>query len=405
MRLLIDGARADDEVVTEPHEESPSGRSESAGGAGAPGSLPEDSLAPLRRQIDRIDRSLVELLNERARVVIEVGKHKRERGLPIYAPHRESELLSRVLGASTGPLSSRTIEAVFREVMSGSFALEQPLKIGYLGPPGSFSHVAAVAQFGSSVTLQDAPDIAAVFNEVRRGRLDYGLAPIENSIMGGVVETQDALRETRGDPAVYAEAQVSIRHCLLGDVPPATVRRIYSKPEVFAQCRKFLANEYARAELMPFPSSSAAVKAVREETLADPGAGVAAIGSSLAGQIYGVSVLFDGVEDNPSNVTRFYVLARQHARPTGDDKTSILFTTLDKPGALVAVLSVFDRAGVNLTHIDKRPSGRENWRYTFLIDAQGHREDGVMRTALQDAASHCQEVIVLGSYPRSTRIL
>jgi len=244
-----------------------------------------------------------------------------------------------------------------------------------------------------------------VFDEVRRGRLDYGLAPIENSIMGGVVETQDALRETRGDPAVYAEALVAVRHCLLANAPPERITRIYSKPEVFRQCRKFLSSAYPRAEQVAFPSSSAAVRAAREESDASQDACCAAIGSALAAQLYGLRTLFEGVEDNPNNVTRFYVLAKQAARASGDDKTSIMFTTLDKPGALVEALSVFDRAGINLTHIDKRPSGRENWRYTFLIDAQGHREDARMQDALREAAGHCQELIVLGSYPRATRVL
>lgn len=394
----------------------PRGGSEKRAKASAPGpdvsgggpSASEGSVArleELRERIDDLDRRLVELMNERARVVVEVGELKRGTGIPIYAPHRESDVLRKALSRNEGPLPDRAVEGVFRELMSGSFALEQPLKIGYLGPPGSFSHVAATAQFGSSVSFQDLHEIRGVFTEVQRGHAHYGLVPIENSTGGGIVETQDAFRDVRGDVTVYAEVLVAIRHNLLANCPPEAVKRILSKPEIFTQCRRWIDTQYPEAELVPCASSSRAVQMVAEESEKEAAAGCAAIGSALAGQLYGVNTLFEDVEDNPNNITRFYVIARQAAKPSGEDKTSMMFTTPDTPGALVRVLSVFDRAGVNLTHIDKRPSARENWRYTFFIDAQGHRDSPSLAYAIREAAAHCQELTVLGSYPRATRIL
>ncbi len=364
-------------------------------------------LDTLRKRIDTLDARLIQILNERAEVVAKVGEFKRAKGIPIYAPHRDVEVIDRVLKLNTGPLPARTLEAIYRELMSGSFALEKPLRIGYLGPPGSFSHAAAVTHFGSSVEHADLHQIDAVFAEVRRGHADYGLVPIENSIGGGITETLDALRAHAGQVFVYAEVQVEVHHALLGNCPPDQIRRIHSKPEVFSQCRTWLATQYPKADLIAAASSSQGAKTAAEEFATAERIGAtcvsAAIGSELAAQIYGLKVLFRSIEDNPSNVTRFYVISRQRATRSGDDKTSIMFTTSDTPGALVEVLSVFDRAGINLTHIDKRPSGRTNWDYTFFVDAQGYCEDEVMASAIAEAGKHCRDLRVLGSYPRSKR--
>jgi chorismate mutase/prephenate dehydratase len=374
-----------------------------------PRKTPAAPLEGLRRKIDEIDQRLVGLLNERSRLVVKVGKHKRDRGIPIYAPHREAQVLDNVLKANRGPLSARSVEGIYRELMSGSFALEQPIRVGYLGPPGSFSHVAAARHFGSSVEFDDLHQIGGVFAEVRQGHVDYGLVPIENSTGGSIVETLDAFRDVRGDLSIYAEVQLEVHHALLANCPPASVRRIHSKPEVFDQCRQWLGMQFPQAELIPAASSSRAVQTAAEECRvalqikAEPGSG--AISSELAGQLYGVNTLFERIEDNPDNVTRFFVLSRQQAKRSGDDKTSVVFTAADKPGALVRVLSDFDKAGINLSHIDKRPSGRTNWSYTFFLDALGHREDPAMVRAIGRASAHCQELHVLGSYPRSKRIL
>jgi len=325
--------------------------------------------------------------------------------VPIYAPHREAAVLRRVLGANSGPLPDKTVEAVYREIMSGSFALEHPLRIGYLGPPGSYSHVAAVRQFGSSVSFEDLHEIEGVFTEVMRGHCHYGLVPIENSILGGIVETLDAFRERGSELRIYAEVLLEVHHALLATCEPRDIKRIYSKPEVFGQCRKWLATQFPRAELVPSPSSSQAVVTARKESDADLACGSAAIGSTLAGQLYGLDILFERIEDDPNNVTRFAVISRDEARPSGDDKTTVMFNTADRPGALVSVLRVFEEAGINLTHIDKRPSGRTNWSYTFFIDAEGHRDEPKMTAAIAASRERCGELTVLGSYPRARRIL
>jgi chorismate mutase/prephenate dehydratase len=379
-------------------------------------SAPPAPLDDLRVRISALDERIIELLNKRAELVVKVGAIKRDKGIPIYTPHREAEVLSRVLGHNKGPLPDRTIEGIYRELMSGSFRLEQPLRIGYLGPVGSFSHVAATKHFGTSVDFEDLHTIDGVFTEVARGHVDYGLVPIENSIGGGIAETLAAFQEHHKDVNIYAEVQLEVHHALLANCAPSDVKTIYSKPEVFAQCRTWLATQYPGAKLVPEASSSAAVRRVAQESEAPAkgkkAPGVAAIGSTLAAEIYDVNILFENIEDRSGNLTRFFVISKHKALPTGKDssgkhgdKTSMMFTTPDKPGALVAVLAVFDRASVNLTHIDKRPSGKSNWEYTFFIDAEGHVDDPWVNGAITQARGHCRELTVLGSYPRSRRIL
>ncbi len=365
-------------------------------------------LGALRVAIDAVDRRLVQLLNERANLVVQVGERKRADGVPVYAPHRESQVLSRVLALNEGPLPARTVEAIYRELMSGSFVLERALRIGYLGPPGSFSHLVAVRHFGSSVEFEDLHEVRGVFEEVARGHCDHGLVPIENSIAGGITDTLDCFTHFAHDVRVYAEAQLGVHHALLANCPPSKVTRILSRPEVFAQCRRWLATQYPKAELVPVASSSRAVQMVAEASGDDDareGPGIAAIGSSLAGELYGVNILFERIEDDHANITRFYVISRQSAQRSGDDKTSVMFSARNTPGALVNVLRAFQKAGVNLTHIEKRPGGRRNWQYTFFVDAEGHEHDPRVARALAGAKRHCRDLAVLGSYPRSRRVL
>jgi chorismate mutase/prephenate dehydratase len=357
----------------------------------------DGALEALRRRIDEVDRRLIEALSERARIVAEVGRAKRASGRPIYVPHRERQVLDRVLADNPGPLPDRTIEAIYRELMSGSFVLEQPLYVGYLGPPGSFSHVAATRHFGSSVEFDDLHEIDHVFEEVAAERCHYGLVPYENSIGGGITDTLDAFQ--CHDVTIYAEALIDVRQTLLANCPPGEIRRIYSKPPIFGQCRRWLGRHYPDAELISTVSSSRAVQQAADEE------GAAAIGSTLAGEIYGVKPLFEQIQDKANNITRFLIIGKEAAEPTGDDKTSIMFVTAHKPGALVDVLAVFRDAQINLSHIEKRPSGRINWEYTFFIDCDRHQRDAAMAAAIEEAQSHCLSLKVLGSYPRAQRIL
>ncbi len=355
------------------------------------------SLDELREKIDELDGRIVPLLNARAKVVVEVGKLKQASNAPIYAPDREKIVFDKVRRLNEGPLPDRCLEAVYRELMSGSFALEKPLRIGFLGPEGSFSHAASVAKFGSSVEYVPLADIAGVFEEVVRGHIDYGLVPVENSIHGGVIDTLDAFLSSSA--RICAEALTHIHHNLLSASRWEEVHTIHSKPEVFAQCRRWLGTVAKDRSVQPAPSTSKAAEMASQQS------GVAAIGSTLAGELYGLRALFENIEDNPDNITRFFVIGRESARRTGDDKTAILFTTLHKPGTLVDVLEVFKRHGINLTDIEKRPSKKVNWEYYFFIDAVGHGDDAAMRAAIEDAGRHCLHLTVLGSYPRATVIL
>ena len=250
-----------------------------------PQKQPLPSLDELRIRIDTIDRSLVDLLNERARAVVTVGEVKRGDGTPIYAPHREQEVLKKVLGLSEGPLYERTIEAIWREIMSGSFSLEHPLRIGYLGPPGSYSHQAATRHFGSSVSYEDMHEVDGVFTEVMRGHCDYGIVPIENSNSGGVVDTLDAFQEHGREITIYSELLLNVHHSLLANCEPGKVTRVHSKPQALSQCRKWLATQFPGVELVQAPSTSRAVQTAKAEELLEPGRGSAAIGSVLAGHL------------------------------------------------------------------------------------------------------------------------
>jgi chorismate mutase/prephenate dehydratase len=355
------------------------------------------ALAPLRTRIDDLDRRIVELLNDRARIVVEIGKIKQQNNAPIYAPDREKHVLEKVRRLNRGPLPDRCLEAVYRELMSGSFALEKPLRIGYLGPAGTFSHAAAVRKFGSSVEYVPLADIASVFEEVVRGHADYGLVPVENSIHGGVVDTLDSFQHSSA--RICAEVKVTVHHNLLAKEPWEQIRTIYSKAEVFSQCRKWLSSTARDRDVQPAASTSKAAEMAHEQP------GVAAIGSTLAGELHGLQVLFENIEDDPDNQTRFFVISREPARRSGEDKTAIMFTTAHKPGALAEVLDVFKENGINLTDIEKRPSKKVNWEYYFFIDAEGHQDDDAMKRAIEQARQHCLQLTVLGSYPKASEVL
>jgi len=359
--------------------------------------LAPDPLAPLRKQIDEFDRQIIKILNERAKVVVQVGHVKQQQNLSVFAPDREKAVYAKVRALNEGPLPNRCLEAVYRELISGSYALERPLRIGFLGPEGTFSDEAARLKFGSSVDYTPLADIPAVFDEVVRGHIDYGLVPVENSIGGGVVDTLDAF--VGSSARICAEVLMTIHHHVMSRHSWDQVTRLYSKAQVFSQCRKFLTAN--GREQIPFDSTSQAAKFV-----SDPNdVGGAAIGPRQLAERNGLNLLFENIEDNPDNVTRFFVISRESAKRTGEDKTAIMFTTAHKPGALAEVLDVFRDAGINLTDIEKRPSQKVNWEYYFFIDVQGHLDDPAVKKAIEAARTHCLQLTVLGSYPRATEVL
>jgi chorismate mutase / prephenate dehydratase len=362
-----------------------------------------DPLQPLREKIDDLDHRIVELLNARARVVVDIGKIKRHAGTPVYAPDREKVVLERIRAANKavgGPLPDVCLEAIYCELMSGSFALERPQRIAYLGPQGSYSHLASVKKFGSSVEHVPLTDITAVFKEVDRGHADLGLVPIENSTIGGIIESMDAFLDTRS-VVIVAEVPVAIHSHLLANCAPEEVKIVYSKGEALHQCRQWLTATFPNVPRMAVASSSKAAEMAATEK------GAAAIGSSLAAELYNLKVLFPNIEDNPTNVTRFFVIGKaHHASPrTSDDKTSIIFITAHKSGALVDVLDVFRRHDINLTNIGSRPSQKRNFEYYFFTDLLGHADDTNVKAALEESRRHCLQLAVLGSYPRAVETL
>lgn len=362
-------------------------------------SAQSDPLDPLRKRIDELDAKLVTLLNERAKVVVEVGHAKRNgsTATPIYAPDRERQVLEKVRGANQGPLPDATIEAIWREMMSGSFALERPLRVGYFGAPGSNTHLAARRKFGASIEYDSLAAIPDVFEEVARGHIDLGVVPIENSTEGAVGDTLDSFLDST--VSVCAEVLVGIHHNLLSNDSIDTIERVYSHPQALAQCRRWLAAQLPRAEQITAASTSRAA----EFAAGNPG--TAAIASTLAGEIYGLKTQFANIEDNPHNTTRFFVIGKQASKPSGDDKTSLMFTTEHRSGALTSVLDVFRDHGLNMTHIDKRPSQRVNWEYYFFVDIIGHHDDAAVRDAIEAAKKHCLQLTILGSFPRATDVL
>ena len=355
------------------------------------------SLEELRKKINEIDDQLVKLLNERARVVVEIGKLKNKTDKPVYSPDREKDVLARISEANEGPLPDRCLVAIWRELMSGSFVLERPLRIGYLGPGGSFSHTAAMLKFGQSVEYQPLAGITSIFDEVSKGHCDLGLAPVENTMGGGVIETLDALIDS--DVKVCAEILMAIHHSLLGNCSLEEIEKIYSKPEVFTQCRNWLSATFKEAQTVAVASTARAAQMAADEPR------TAAIGSHVAAELYGLRIICENIEDIANNITRFLVISREDARPTGEDKTAILFSTSHKAGALADVLDVFKRYDINLTNIESRPSKKREWEYYFFMDFLGHRTDQNVQDGLKEAKKHCLQLSILGSFPRATELL
>ena len=353
------------------------------------------NLEDLRKKIDQIDGRLIELMNERAQVVIEIGKAKN--GGPVYAPDREKKVLARIAELNKGPLPDRTLAAIWRELMSGSLFLERPLRISYLGPEGSFTHTAAIRKFGQSVEYEAVLDIRGIFDEISKGHCDLGVVPIENSVAGGVIESLDAFVDT--DVFICAEVNMAIHHNLLANCKLEKVKKVYSKPEVFAQCRRWLTATFIEENTIAVASTAKAAQMAAKEKFA------AAIGSDIAAELYGLNIICENIEDTANNVTRFLVISKEDAKPTGDDKTSILFSTAHKAGALADVLDVFKKREINLTNIESRPSKKRQWEYYFFVDCQGHRKDEKLVEGLNEIRQHCLQLSVLGSYPRSDTLL
>lgn len=357
------------------------------------------TLEELRNTIDRLDEQLVSLLNERAKVVEDVGRIKRsdKNAPPIYAPDRERMVLDKIKAHNQGPLPDRCLLAIYRELMSGSFYLERPLRIAYLGPKGSFSHTAAMLKFGQSVDYEPLANIREVFDEIERKHCDMGIVPVENSIAGGIIETLDALIDS--SVIICAEVVMAIHHNLLANCSQEEITVIYSKPEVFTQCRNWLSLTLPNVKTVATSSSAEAAQIASQELNA------AAIGSQVAAELYNLKTVCANIEDISNNLTRFFVIGREPSRPSGQDKTALVFSTAHKTGALVDVLQAFREKDINLTNIESRPSKKREMEYYFFVDCDGHTDDDHLKAALMEAKKHCLQLSCLGSFPASREIL
>jgi chorismate mutase/prephenate dehydratase len=349
-------------------------------------------LGDWRSRINDIDNQILQLLNQRAEAALQIGDLKRRQDAPSYVPEREAEILARLTAARRGPLPAEAVSAVWREILSACRALEAPLTVAYLAPPATFTHQAARERFGAAATYHPSRTIAEIFEDVERGRAQFGVVPVENSTDGAVNVTLDRLVDT--DLTISGELTLEIaQHLLSRAADLGEVKRVLSHPQGLGQCRAWLA-----AHLPDVPQEETASTAgAAEVAAADPT--VAAIASELAGRLYGVPILRRRIEDNRQNTTRFLVIGRRPSGPSGRDKTSIVFAMPNQPGALYRILEPFAQAGLNLTKIESRPARRMPWEFVMFVDFEGHRDTPVVAAALREAAERTVYLKILGSYP------
>ncbi len=350
-------------------------------------------LKNLRNQIDKIDRSILKLLNDRIDIALKIKKLKQKQGMETYTPDREKVLLSNLTKLNKGLLKSESVVSIYREIMSAALAAQNPLKIAYLGPAATFTHLASLKKFGSSVRHIPADSISDVFREIEKGRVDYGVVPIENSIEGAVNHTLDVFIDS--ELKICSEVMLTISHTLLSRSPMKKIKKIYSNPQVFGQCRNWLKSHLSNVEYIEVSSTARAAE------LASKDKSASAIASTIASKIYNLKVIAERIEDYADNVTRFLVIGNSIPKPTRSDKTSIMFSMKDRVGALHDMLDSFKKNKINLTKIESRPSKRKAWEYYFYVDFLGHISKKSVKKAIDELAKDCELLKILGSYPIS----
>jgi chorismate mutase/prephenate dehydratase len=356
------------------------------------------TLAGLRSEIDRLDKELVGLLNRRAVISLQIGQVKQKQGLEVWSPAREEEVISRVLALSQGPLSPETMRLIFRELMSGSRALQRTLRVACLGPKYSYSHLASVAKFGEAVEHVPVGSIAAVFEEVNRRHVQFGIVPLENSTDGRVADTLEMFVRL---PALKIRAEVLLRvhHCLLGRCEWGQVQRVYSKAQALSQCRHWISKNLPQARVIDVVSTAAAAEHAAREEFA------AAVASRAAGSAYNLKVLAANIEDQPHNVTRFAVIGERSEQRTGKDKTLLLLRLTNEVGSLVKAIAPFEKNGIDMRWIESFPTPEgDPHSYLFFIDVLGHVDDEPLRRALEAVRKKCERLDILGSYPRGETV-
>ena len=348
-----------------------------------------EGLKSLRQQIDDLDDRILEMLNARAKLAQAIGHLKKG---PIYRPEREAQVIRRLQKANAGPLANETIERLFKEIMSSCRALEQKLTIAYLGPQGTFSEAASIKHFGRAAVGLPMASIDEVFAAVERGEAHYGVVPVENSSEGAVGRTLDLLLRT--PLKACGEVMLRVRQNLLRKGEGLDgVTKVYSHAQSLAQCQGWLDQHLPGAERLSVVSNAEAARLAGE----DPSA--AAIAGDVAARHYGLDIVARNVEDDANNTTRFLVLAREEAAPSGRDKTSLAVWAKNRPGALMELIEPFARHNVGLTKLESRPARSAAWEYVFFIDLEGHHQDEKVAEALRGAEAHASRLKILGSYP------
>jgi chorismate mutase / prephenate dehydratase len=348
-------------------------------------------LTSLRKKIDVLDTKIVGFLNERAAITLSIGKEKIKNKKPIYAPEREQDVLRRIKKLNSGPIKNEAVEAIYREIMSASLALEKPLRIAYMGPEATFSHLASLKKFGSSVGHVACDNVAEVFAKVESGDCDYGVVPIENSIEGVVTHTMDLLVDS--ELKICSQVLLDVAHHLMSRGALSQVKEVYSHPQVLGQCRQWLMKNMPKAHLIPVVSTTKAAQMVASKKNA------ACIASQIAASLYGLTILKKNIQDSAHNITRFLVISTMDVPPTGSDRTSLVFSIKDRVGALHAMLTPFMKHKINLTKIESRPSKKKAWDYYFFVDCEGHQNDPRVARALAQLEGMCKFLKILGSYP------
>lgn len=351
-------------------------------------------LAPLRAQIDEIDRRLLELLSRRAELAAEVGRLKLATGTPAYRPEREAEVLRALAAFNRGPLEPAALEPIFREIISACRAMERPLTVAFLGPSGTFSELAALRQFGSAVQLAPCASFDEAFRCAEAGRAEYAVVPVENSAEGAVSRALDLLLTT--PLKIVAEISIPVQHHLLtasGSLDG--VQRLVGHPQTLAQCLGWL-----NQNLPGLPRSEVASNA-EAARLASQDAAAAAVAGENAAQRYGLQIVARHIQDDPHNRTRFLVLGQQECAPTGRDKTSLILSVHNRAGAVYHMLAPLARHGVSMTRFESRPARTGAWEYYFYVDVEGHRSDAALAAAFGELTESCAFFRCLGSYPRA----
>ncbi len=351
-------------------------------------------LKDYRKKIDAIDLEILKLLNKRAEIVIKVGQLKSKEKKEFYQPEREREIYRRLEKESKGPFPARAIKNVFREIISASLSIEQPLKVAFLGPIATFTHQACIQHFGLSGEFIPKKDISDVFEDVEKGRADFGVVPIENTAEGVVTHTLDMFVASRLN--VCAEVMFEVSLALLNKTGRRSdIIKVCSHPHALAECKGWIKENLPNVLLVDVSSTAKAAQLAGE----DPQ--TAAIASEAAANLYNLRVLEKNIQDTANNYTRFLVIGKTASKKTGSDKTSLLFAVKDAPGALFKMLSPFAERGINLTKIESRPLKTKAWEYVFFVDMDGHITDKNLKEAVASLDNSAMFLKVLGSYPKS----